>query len=424
MGQRFLGEQNRAVQALESLSIVELPCLDSIPNLSAAMAAKMFADLGAETIKVEPPQTGSAERQRAPFKGDVPNRESAGLHLYLNTNKFGITLDLRSDRGREFLARLLDSADVVLNPNPPSLNQQLGLEPSALTARFPKLIVVSLTAFGERTGYRNYRGCDLIATHMSGVGYDTPINQVTDPRNQPPLKPADRQADYLAGMTGAAAAMCALFQRKRTGRGQHVDASLWLSMVSMMRPAIGIYSHELPTAPYGVRVRTRAKLGVAWVYPCADGWVSFSALYDRFWRGTKAAMGNPEWMENEMFSTLQLRATNYDAIEAALIDWLSTRNKDEVFRKVQAEHVPCFPVHTPREVAENEHYRARRFFVEYEHPVAGRVTVPGTPCILGLTPARIRRGAPLLGQHNDEILGRRLGLDAAEMDKLRREAVI
>ncbi len=117
--------------------------------------------------------------------------------------------------------------------------------------------------------------------------------------------------------------MCALFQRKRTGKGQHVDTSSWLAMVSMFRPAVGIHTHESADAPYGVRIRTRAKLGLPWVYPCKDGWVSFSPITERFWKGTKTAMGNPEWAETELFSTFISRATHHDAVEASLIDWLS-----------------------------------------------------------------------------------------------------
>ncbi len=416
--------QSGKPQALKGISIVELPCLDRMPTLSAAMAAKAFADLGAEVIKVEPPKVGASERHEGPFKAEIPDPETGGLHLYLNTNKLGVTLDLESEKARGLLSGLLASADILLNPNVPALNERLGLDWRRLIARFPKLIVVSLTSFGSDSPYRDVRGGDLIATHMSGVGYETPINQVTDPPNEPPLKPAGRQADYLAGFTAAAAAMCALFHRKRTGAGQHVDASLWLSMVSMIRPSIGVYSHDTPEAPYGVRIRTRDKIGVPWVYPCQDGWVSFSPLTDRFWRGTKTIMGNPEWAENELFATLTSRATNHDAVEAGLVDWLSTQKKQEVFLKAQAEHVPCFPVNTPREVAENPHYKARGFFAEHEHPVAGTVRMPGAPCQFSRTPWRIVRGAPRLGEHNRRIFVERLGLAESEFETLCRDGVI
>lgn len=419
-----MSEAKEPAQALNDINVVELACLDAIPSFAAAMAGKAFADYGAEVIKVEPPRAGAPERHHGPFKDEMPDPETGGLHLYLNTNKLGVTLGLESAKGRELLHRLLERADILLNPNMPAFNERLAIDWRTLTARFPRLIVVSLTTFGADSEYRDLRGGDLLATHMSGVGWETPVNQVTDLEKHPPLKPAGRQADYLAGFTAAAAAMCAMFQRKRTGKGQHVDVSSWLAMISMMRPAVGIYSHESPEAPYGVRIRKRIKLGLPWVYPCKDGWVSFSPLTERFWRGTKAAMGNPEWAEGEMFATLAARGANHDAVEAALIDWLSDKTRDEVFNKAQAEHVPCFPVNSPKEVAENEQYKARGFFVSHEHPAAREVRMPGAPCAFSRTPWRLRRGAPLLGEHNREILCERLGIAPAQLETLRSDGVI
>ena len=419
-----MAENQRPPRALEGIKVVELASLDTMPNYAAAMAGKAFADYGAEVIKVEPPRVGAAERMRGPFKDELPDPETGGVHLYLNTNKFGVTLDLVQARGRDLLFKLIDSADIVLNPNLPTENDRLGLAWRTLVERFPRLIVVSLTSFGADSKYRDARGGDLIATHMSGVGWETPVNQVTDFATHTPLKPADRQADYLAAYTAAAAAMCALFQRKRTGKGQHVDVSAWLAMVSMNRPAVGIYSHEKADAPYGVRIRTRAKIGLPWVYPCKDGWVSFAPITERFWKGTKVAMGNPEWAESEIFSTLVGRATHHDAVEASLIDWLTGETRQQAFEKAQGQHVPCFPVNLPSEVADNPQYKARGFFVEHDHPAARTVRMPGAPCMFSRTPWQLRMGAPRLGEHNAMIFGERLGISAADLAALRRDGII
>jgi crotonobetainyl-CoA:carnitine CoA-transferase CaiB-like acyl-CoA transferase len=419
-----MADTTMPARALEGIKVVEVSCFDNMPNYSAAMAAKAFADHGAEVIKVEPPRTGAPERLRGPFKDELPDPETGGVHLYLNTNKLGVTLNLENAGARELFFKLLDSADIVLNPNLPAENDRLAIGWRTLIERFPRLIAVSLTTFGADSRYRDARGGDLIATHMSGVGWETPVNQVTDFATHSPLKPADRQADYLAGYTGAAAAMCALFQRKRTGKGQHVDVSSWLAMVSMFRPAVGIHTHEKAESPYGVRIRTRAKLGLPWVYPCKDGWVSFSPITERFWKGTKAAMGNPEWAESELFATLIDRATNHDAVEASLIEWLSNETRQDAFEKAQAQHVPCFSVNLPSEVAENPQYKARGFFVEHDHPAARVVRMPGAPCMFSRTPWQLRRGAPRLGEHNAMILGDRLGLSADDLATLRRDGII
>ena len=394
-------------RALEGLKVVELPCLDTMPFLAASMAAKSFADFGAEVVKVEPPRTGSQERALGPFRDEMPDPETGGLHLYLNTNKLGVTIDLENPRGRDQVFDLLASADIVFNPNRPEVNEKLGIDWRTLTARFPKLIVVSITFFGAESAYKNLRGGDLVATHMSGVGYETPWHQVTDPENQPPLKLGGRQSDYLTGYTAAAAAMCALYSRKSNGAGQHVDVAQWLSMVSMVRPNIGFYSHEDKNSDSFQRLYSRQKRAAQWVYPCKDGWVSFNAGTDRFWRGAKKALGRPEWMDTELFDTVLGRASNIDAIEAGVIDWLSTTTRTEAFERAQAEHVPCFPVHSPAEVAGNEQYKARKFFIDLDHPAAREVRMPGAPCKFSRTPWRIVRGAPRLGEHNDKILRNR-----------------
>lgn len=398
-------------RALEGLRVVELPCLDTMPFLAAAMAAKSFADFGTEVVKVEPPRTGSRERALGPFRDEMPDPETGGLHLFLNTNKLGVTIDLEDPRGRDLVFDLLADADIVFNPNRPEVNEKLGLDWRTLSTRFPKLIVVSITFFGAESQYRNLRGGDLIATHMSGVGYETPWHQVTDLESQPPLKPGGRQSDYLTGYTAAAAAMSALYSRKANGKGQHVDVAQWLAMASMERPNIGFYSHEDKSSESFQRLFSRRKKAAQWVYPCKDGWVSFSAVTERFWRGAKKTLGHPEWMDNELFATVLSRAENIDAIEAGLVDWLSTVTRDESFRRAQAEHVPCFPVHSPAEVASNDQYKERKFFVELDHPAAREVRMPGAPCKFSCTPWRIVRGAPRLGEHNEKILQRRPSAD-------------
>jgi len=400
-------EYREPASALEGLKVVELPCLDTMPFMAASMAAKSFADFGAEVVKVEPPRTGSQERALGPFRDELPDPETGGLHLFLNTNKLGVTIELENQRGRELLFDLLATADIVFNPNRPEVNEKLGIDWRTLTTRFPKLIVVSITFFGAESAYKNLRGGDLVATHMSGVGYETPWHQVTDPENQPPLKLGGRQTDYLTGYTAAAAAMCALYSRKSNGAGQHVDVSQWLSTVSMIRPNIGFYSHEVRDSASFQRLLIRRKTGAQWVYPCKDGWVSFSAMTERFWRSAKKALSHPEWMDSELFDTSLTRAANVDAIEAGLVDWLSTNTRAEAFAKAQAEHVPCFPVLSPAEVAGNEQYKARKFFVDVDHRAAREVRMPGAPCKFSRTPWRVSRGAPRLGEHNEKIFQQR-----------------
>jgi crotonobetainyl-CoA:carnitine CoA-transferase CaiB-like acyl-CoA transferase len=414
-----------AVLALDGIKVVELPCFDPMPFFAAAMAGKLLADFGAEVIKIEPPGIGAAERRWGPFRGEERNAETNGLHLYLNSNKLSVTINLEDPGGRAHLYKLLADADILFNPNLPAVNERLGLDWRTLTGRFPRLTVVSTTFFGAESAYRNRRGGDLVATQMGVVGYGTPMQQVTDPASQPPLRLAGRQADYVSGYTAAAAALCAMHARKHDGApGMHVDVSQWLAMAQMCRPELSIYSHEAPEAPYRKRLLIRKKTSIQYMFPCKDGWVSFGLATNRHWRGTKRMMGNPQWAESEMFNTLEGRLANSDALEAVLIEWLSHFTREEVFKLAQAEHVPSFPVNSPSEVASNAQYAARQYFVDCAHPAIGRVRIPGAPMRFSRTPWRLRRPAPCLGEHNAEILGGRLGLQPHEVEEIASKTLV
>jgi crotonobetainyl-CoA:carnitine CoA-transferase CaiB-like acyl-CoA transferase len=408
--------------ALDDLKIVELPGFDPMPYFAAALAAKLLGDLGAEIIKIEPPGSGAAERFWGPFHGEERNPETNGLHLYLNTNKLAVTLDLAETRGRELLFGLLAQSDLLIDPNAAVLSQRLGIEWHTLHARFPRLIVVSTPFFAGDSPYRDLRGGDLIATQMSGVGYGTPLQQVTDPGTQPPLRLGGRQADYVTGYTAAAASLCAIATRRRNhGAGMHVDVNQWFAMAQMCRPELSIYTHESPSAPYRQRLLIRRKTSGQYIFPCKDGWVSCGLATNRHWRGMKRMMGNPDWAEGEMFTTFERRLANSDALEALLIDWFADRERAEIFALAQDAHVPSFPVNSPAEVANNPQYAARSFFVDSAHRLVGKVRMPGAPMIFSRTPWRLRTAAPLLGEHNAKILGERLGLTAGEIDEIARK---
>jgi crotonobetainyl-CoA:carnitine CoA-transferase CaiB-like acyl-CoA transferase len=417
-------QENPAAAALDDIKVIELPCLDAMPYFAAAMAGKVLAELGAEVIKVEPPAVGSSERRHGPSWGNKTDPETRALHLFLNVNKLGVTLDLAQARGRELLMELLDSADVLLNPNAAPINEKLDLHWQQLLRRFSRLLVVSMGFFGADSAYRDARGGDLVATHMSGVSYETPYNQVTDPARESPLKLGERQSDYLTGYTAAASALAALHSRKKTSRGQHVDISQWMAMVSMIRHNIGTLSHDSPDAPAYRRIVSRLKVNLQWVYPCRDGWVAMRPTTDKFWAGTMRMMGEPQWAQGELFNTEQARLENADAVEAGMMSWLAEHDKQEIFLRGLAERVPCFPVNNPHEVAHNEQFRARQFFTEHDHPRAGRVTMPGAAYRLSRTPACVRRPAPMLGEHNGLVYRERLALREDEIERLQRDGVI
>jgi crotonobetainyl-CoA:carnitine CoA-transferase CaiB-like acyl-CoA transferase len=405
--------------ALSGLKIIEFS-----DRVAGPFCTKVMADLGAEVIKIEQPGTGDVARRRGPFPGDESHPERSGLFLYLNTNKLGVTLDLRKPGGVHLFRDLVKEADIVVETQTPGFLDSLGMGFANLHQSYPRLIVTSITPFGQTGPYKNYKAYNLNCFHTGVVGYETPFNFVTDPENEPPLKTSGQQADLLAGWTAAAATMSAVFHRDLTGQGQHIDISEVEAIAHMVRPNFALYSHEPPDGPNRRRFLRRTKWGLAYVFPCRNGHVALLALTDQHWESLKELMGRPEWAESELFSTLLGRFQNIDALEVSVAAWVSDQDRDEISRRGQELHIPVFPVRDMQEVTAAEQYRERGFFVSINHPATGPLTYPGAPFKFSATPWQIRSPAPQLGEHNKQIYSERLGLSAGKIEQLRREGVI
>ncbi len=405
--------------ALNNLKVVELS-----ERAAGPFCTKVMADLGAEVIKLETPGTGDVARGHGPFPGDTPHLEKSARFLYLNTNKLGVTLNLSAPAGRELFRQLVTDADVLVETQPPGFLDKLGIGYHDLHEWYPRLIVTSITPFGQTGPYHTYKAYNLNCFHMGVVGYETPFNYVTDPEHEPPVKISGEQADILAGWTAATATMCAVFHRDLTGEGQHVDISEVEAVAHMVRPNFALYSHEPPDGPNRSRFLRRTKWGLAYVFPCRDGHVALLALTDQHWASLKELMGRPEWAESELFTTMMQRFQHIDALEASVAAWVLDQDRNELARSGQELHIPVFPVRDIQEVVTSEQYRHRGFFVTVDHPATGPLTYPGAPFKLSATPWRIRSPAPRLGEHNGRIYGERLGLSTDRREQLRQEGII
>src|SRR5215510_1433622 len=405
--------------ALSGLKVVELS-----ERVAGPFCTKVMADLGASVIKLEKPGTGDVARSRGPFPNDEPHPDRSVLFLYLNTNKLGVTLDLDKPAGAELFHGLVKDADILVETQTPDFLDSLGLGFASLHARYPRLIVTSITPFGQTGPYKNYKAYNLNCFHTGVIGYETPFNFVTDPENEPPIKTGGQQADLLAGWTAAAATMCAVFHRDLTGQGQHVDISEVEAVAHMVRPNFALYSHEPPEGPNRRRFLRRTKWGLAYVFPCRNGHLALLALTDQHWESLKELMGRPEWAESEIFATLMQRFQHMDALEASVAAWVSEQDRDELARRGQELHIPAFPVRDIQEVITSEQYRERQFFIEVDHPATGPLTYPGAPFKLSATPWQIRSPAPRLGEHNTQIYGERLSLSLKKLEQLHQQGVI
>ena len=406
-----------AETALSGIKVVELGGF-----IAAPYCTKLMADLGAEVIKVEEPGKGDPARSYGPFPDDDPHPERSLLFAYMNTNKLGITLDVKSALGKKLFKELIRDADVLVESNPPRMMEELGLDYDSLSAINPRLIVTSITPFGQTGPYRDYKSTDLVSFHMGGIGYTTP-GDVEDPDNYPPLRAPGHQADSMAGTAGASATMCAVIGRKLTGRGEHVDISEQEPMVFVQSSAIvsHITNGEIQSRIAGVgrSISPRKPL------MAKDGYFTGRFYDDHFWKSLKDAMGNPEQMDSDMFKDRQSRSDNEDAVNAIIEEWSKDYTREELYQKLQVEnHVPALAVNSVEDLLTHRHYVERGTFVEMEHPQAGKFKAPGPPHRLSETPWRIASPAPTLGQHNRDIICDRLGYSKEDLVRMRQFGAI
>lgn len=401
-----------AERALEGIRIVECGHL-----VSAAYATKLMADMGAEVIKIEEPGRGDLARQRGPYPGHTPHPEKSGLFLYLNTNKYGVTLDLRQAAGQDIFHKLLQDADVLLHNYHPTEMASVGLDYTVLEKINPRLVMTSVTPFGLSGPQQDYQATDLTLWNAGGVAWLNGGGPGTD--DMPPLKSFGQQSGYQAGVNASIATLGALFSRFSTGEGQHIEISTQECLLSILELTFEFY-------PYmGI---TASRLGQKPIQPldffeCKDGWIFLCCVEEHQWKNFVALMGNPEWAGEEIFADRISRGANGDALKALLQEWVQDQSVMDLYYKAQARRVPIAPVSTMGDLFANEHLKARGFFATIAHPAAGSLQYPGELYKFSETPWEIRRPAPLLGQHNDEVYGR-LGLSSREIEELKRRQVI
>jgi crotonobetainyl-CoA:carnitine CoA-transferase CaiB-like acyl-CoA transferase len=400
--------------ALGGLRVLELgECV------SAPYCARLLADYGADVVKIEPPKQGDVARHWGPFRGDRPDPEASGLFFFLNTNKRGITLDVTSARGRDLFLALVREADVLVENNRPAEMEVWGFDYPTLARVNPDLVMISITPYGQTGPYRDWRGHDLNAFHLSGSG-----SRYCGRPGEPPLEHGTFAADFFGAVTGAAWGLAATLGRRVIGGGQHVDVSSAEAIAALF-----VGSQNIGACAQDGRFDRRTGVGMslgapATILPCKDGHVWILALEAAQWNGLVRAMGNPEWAELEMFQDMFVRAENQDAIYPLITEWTRGLSKWEIMDRCQAEGVPVTPVFTVAEAAEHPHLRARGYLIELDHPVLGRLRDLGAPFKLPASPGGPRRAAPRLGEHNAEVYGERLALAADALAGLSAEGVI
>ena len=398
-----------------------LKVLDLGQGVCGPFCAKMFADLGAQVVKIEPPG-GDAARHMGPFPKDLPDPEKSGLFLALNTNKLGITLNLETATGREILLQLAAGADLVIENYSPTYLPGLGLDFAVFHSHNPQLVLTSITPFGQTGPWANYQATNLIVSDLSGYSREHP-GPVDDLAEQPPLQLAAYQADFVAGLTGAAAAALALNRRRHQGVGCHVDVSGMEALALLPQTSLGEYALGKP--PRGRHKDVAGLESLRAILPCQDGYVSISPRQQDQWERFVELMGSPEWAADPKFATRASRVDHWKELEPLLSAWTASRSKEEVYRQAQARHIPSFPLNTPADLLDSAQFQARGFFARVDHPAAGELPYPGWPFQLGSGKKVELAPAPLLGQDNQALLGEHgLGLTHKQLGALRALDII
>ena len=398
-----------------------LRVLDLGQRVSGPFCAKMFADLGAQVVKVEPP-AGDPARSMGPFPDDLPHPEKSGIFLALNTNKLGITLNLEMAEGRALLLRLAENADLVIENFPPRYLPGLGLDFATFQSSNPDLILTSVTPFGQCGPWADFQANNLLISNLSGFSRGHP-GPVDDLESQPPLQLAAHQSDFIAGLTAAAATVTALNRRDQSGGGCHVDVSE-MEVLSLL-PQTGLTEYSQGKPPKGRHKSVAGIESLRAILPCRDGYVSISPRQEDQWERFVEMMGNPEWAQDVKFATRASRVENWSELEPLLAQWTLRQAKEDVYRQAQALHIPSFPLNNVPDLLGSPQFQAREFFMESSHPVAGALTYPGWPFQLASGKRVELRAAPLLGQHNQAILGEPgLGITPVQLQLLRAQEVI
>jgi crotonobetainyl-CoA:carnitine CoA-transferase CaiB-like acyl-CoA transferase len=389
------------VQALDNVRI-----LDLTQHIAGPYATRLFADFGADVIKIERPG-GDVTRTMGPFKGGEPHPEKSGLFFYLNCNKRSVVLDLKTAAGKEALGALAKTADIVFESYAPGTLERLGIGYEWFRAIKPSLPVVSISNFGQDGPYRDYKLTDLTLYAFAGEMYSM------GETDREPVKMAGTAALFESGSAVAVGAMGALFASKRHGIGQHVDISLaethFGGVDRRHATAIAFQFSGRKT----IRVASHGGGMPQGIYPCADGYVDFTNAGLRPDR-IADMLGHPEWLNDPRYSD-PVQRMNPAVIEewnVNFIVWCIERTKREIWAEARRARVMCGPMFTMEDLFTDESFRERGFWKSVNHDQFGEVTIPGRPLIMEKNGWEFRRAAPLLGQHTAAVLAE-VGMDAA-----------
>ena len=388
-------------------ALAGIKVIEAASYVTGPFASQLLADLGADVIKIEEPKRGD------PFRG-WGERNYAATFCSLNRNKKSITLDFRTDEGRDIAFKLIAGADVFIQNFRPGVLDKRGLGFDDLKKANPKLVYCSISGFGPTGPYRDMPGYDTIGQARSGL-----LSLLTDPGK--PQGMGISFSDHLTGMYACYGVLGALMNRMLTGAGQHVETSLLRASVSFIAENAARY-FETGHVP---RRKHRTTTAGVFAFEDQDGlaFVLHMSSPDKFWLALFDVVGKPEWAQDARFNNRKARVENYDALNALLAAIFRGGKREDWLRRLIERDLPAAPINTLDEVFADRQVKTYGFPIEVEHPKMGKMKLIGNAVDMSRTPPSIDRPPPVLGEHTEEILTD-LGYDSARLAALKNQGAI
>jgi formyl-CoA transferase len=396
-------------QALKGIRVI-----DMTHNQAGPACAQILGFLGADVIKLEEPKGGDVARVN---RRDRPDSDSL-FFLILNANKRSLTLNLKTEEGKDLFRRVIAESDVLLENFGPGALDRLGLGYDALSKLNPRLIYATIKGFGTYGPYADFKSFEPIAQAMGGAMC------VTGYPDSPPTFNFPAIGDSGTGMHMAIGILAALQQRHTTGKGQHVEVSMQDAVVNLIR--VSLRDHQRIGKPLPRSGNQLGETVPGTTYPCAPGGPNdyvYIFAQPQMWKPLVTAMGRPELADDPLFATPAARWENRDAFAQIMSAWTMQRTKFDVMKVLGDAGVPCGACQDTGEVLEDPHLRAREMIVDVDYPTRGTYKTVGCPIKLSDSPAEIAR-PPLLGEHTGELLHELLGIGPEDVARMKQAGVV
>ncbi len=398
-----------AKQALDDVRVLDLS-----EGIAGPYCTRLLGGWGAEVTKVEKPSEGDRSRDVGPFPEDIPHPEKSALFLHLNTSKRGVTLNLETAVGRDILRRLAERADILVESFAPGQMSDWGLDHESLAEANPRLVVTSITPFGQTGPYRDFRWSSAVLDALGGHTYIQ-----GDPKREP-LRYPDGTAECSAGMFAFVATMGALFYAADTGQGQHVDLSILdcLPGLDAFRTTRWTHLGEIQERRGGRYAGWPGK-----IYPCRDGYIGICGVGPS---GTlfpmHSVMGIPELLDQK-YGTQSQRDEHAEELDAIIRPWLLEHDRYEIFNALQEARIQAGVCNSAEDLLSDPGHEARGFWVGVDHPEAGHLTYPGAPVLMSEVAWQTSR-APMLGEHNEAVYHGELGYPLRDLAELVENGIV